>query len=95
MTPDEHFIRHQGRILSGPPSLTDGVAGDDGACNFLTGGQRLESGMVPSNFIMERIKGKEVENTGCFTEEQSAFRRKLESFLPSERKGYRSYLVLP
>ncbi|GGW46369.1 c-type cytochrome [Arenibacter certesii] len=57
--------------------LTDGIAGDDGAMYFLTGGRRLESGLYRVYHSKNNKKAKQTESV--ITEEQQ-LRRKLESF---------------
>lgn len=85
MTPDGSTYKGQKEefLSGGSLPLTDGVAGDDGAMYFLTGGRRLESGMYRV-FYNGEDKAKEVVSTPV-TEEQN-LRRKLELFA-SEGKG--------
>jgi len=92
MTPDGATYKGtKEEFLSGASlPLTDGVAGDDGAMYFLTGGRRLESGMYRV-FYNGEDKGKEVENTAV-TEGTTASKKAGVICIGKER-GYRSYLV--
>lgn len=72
-------------FLSGMPlPLTDGVAGDDGAMYFVTGGRRLESGLyrVYHKDILTANQSKSQNLT-----EENKLRRKLEKYASSDLKG--------
>jgi putative heme-binding domain-containing protein len=59
--------------------LTDGIAGDDGAMYFLTGGRRLESGLYRVFYNGEDKAASQSQKDIVLTEEQQ-LRRKLESY---------------
>jgi len=69
-------------FLSGAPlPLTDGVAGDDGAMYFVTGGRRLESGLYRVSH-RDASASKKIKST--ITKEQET-RKKLESYAMGEK----------
>lgn len=71
-------------FLSGPSlPLTDGVAGDDGAMYFLTGGRRLESGLYRVFYNGKDKTGSDTPKEVALTDEQQ-LRRKLESYAMGE-----------
>ncbi|MCK0155932.1 c-type cytochrome [Cellulophaga sp. F20128] len=69
-------------FLSGAPlPLTDGVAGDDGALYFVTGGRRLESGLYR---VSHRDASASTKVAGTISEAQER-RKKLESYAIGEK----------
>ncbi|MFT6808829.1 MAG: putative heme-binding domain-containing protein [Saprospiraceae bacterium] len=81
-------------FLSGVPlPLTNGIAGDDGAMYFLTGGRRLESGMYRVTYVGEEAADVAdlVENTKG--KEDRQLRKRLEALHASGANNQIDFIV--
>lgn len=79
------YVGVKEEFLSGSPlPLTDGVAGDDGAMYFVTGGRRLESGLYR---VYHKDNPKSGEDKESLLTEENKLRRKLESISNSDSGG--------